>query len=100
MEVCKSDVRGRPFSQIQSHIQAKDGFQFLYIDGNTVTIMYVGTVNYPEVVQDNTESPTEDETALTEVFETSVRKMDREQRNKSQLPQVNFYIATFISLST
>ena len=52
-------------------------------------LLTIGTVNYPDVVQDNTESPVEDETALTEIFDKpSVNNMDKEQRNKLQLPQV------------
>ena len=47
-------------------------------------------MNYPEVVQDNTESP-EDETALTEVFDkASADNMYKEQRSRSLLPQVSF----------
>ena len=55
-------------------------------------IVTLGTANYPEVVQDNTESP-EDETALTEIFDKiSVDSINKDKGSKLQLPQVSFVI--------
>lgn len=52
-----------------------------------IRLLITGTINYPEVVQDNTESPVEDETALTEVFDkTSVDSMDKKQQFSVSFP--------------
>jgi len=59
-------------------------------------IICIGATNYPKIVQDDTESPVEDETALTEVFDkTSVDDTHKENKNELQLqlPQVSSDIA-------
>lgn len=56
------------------------------------------TTDFPEVVQDNTESPV-DETALTETFDkTSVDGMDKKKRSQSHLPQVSLFCQSIWSM--